>query len=58
MDDLIELFFETGKTLTEFARITYRFKVLLPVNNYKNNTNNTYDEFVCIDNQKTFIWSS
>lgn len=58
MDGLSELFFETGKTITEFVRITYRFKILLPADNLTNNTNNTYDEFVCIDNQKTFIWSS
>ena len=62
MDDLIELFFETGKTLTEFVRITYRFKVLLPVGNHTNNTTDTYNnndtEFACMDNQKTFIWSS
>ena len=63
MDDLIELFFETGKTLTEFVRITYRFKVLLPVSNHANNSTDTNnddddDEFTCMDNQKTFIWSS
>ena len=44
MDDLSELFFETGKTITEFVRITYRFKIM-------------HGEFVCIDKQKTFIWS-
>ena len=62
MDDLIELFFETGKTFTEFVKITYRFKVLLPVGNHTDNTTDTYDnnndEFACIDNQKTFIWGS
>ena len=41
MDDLIKLFFETGKACTEFVRITYRFKVLLPVGNHTDNTNNT-----------------
>ena len=62
MDNLIENFFETGETLTEFIRITYRFKVLLPVSNHTSNSTDTYDddddEFTCMDNQKTFIWSS
>ena len=61
MDDLTELFFETGKTITEFVIITYRFKVLLPADNYTNSSSNVYNDhgdFTCMDNQKTFIWSS
>ena len=71
MDDLSELFFETGKTPTEFVRITYRFTILLPTGNSTNSTNNDtryYNDdeddddddgkFVCINDQKKFIWSS
>ena len=59
MDDLSKLFFETGKTPTEFARITYKFQIAVD-----NSTNVTSDygnddsEFTCVFNQKTFIWSS
>ena len=62
MDDLTKVFFKTGKTLAEFARITYKFQILLPIDN---NDTRLYDddddgsgEFTCIDNQKKFIWSS
>ena len=66
MDDLTQLYFETGETLTEFVRITYRFKILLPFDNRTNSTNDTEhygnddvdDEFVCIDTQRFFIWST
>ena len=65
IDSLTELYFETGKTLTEFVRITYNFKILLPVDYQSNLSSNNatyYDnediEFVCIDSQKKFIWSS
>ena len=71
MDDLSELFFETGKTATEFVRITYRFKISLPADNNMNRTTNDtrhhdddYNddvddgEFICIADQKKFIWSS
>ena len=65
IDSLTELYFETGKTFTEFVRITYKFTVLLPVDNYTNGNSNSatdYDneesEFACIDSQKEFIWSS
>ena len=59
MDNLTEVFFETGKPPTEFVRITYRFKALIT------NTNTTYYdnhdgefELQYIDKQKKFIWSS
>ena len=39
MDDLSELFFEAGKTATEFVRISYEFQILLPVCNYTNSIN-------------------
>ena len=67
MDDLSELFFETGKTATEFVRITYRFKIFLPADNNMNHTTDDtkyYDEydgdddeseFICINDQKKFI---
>ena len=68
MDDLSELFFETGKTPTELVRITYRFTILLPTDNSTNSTNNdtrSYNDvndddgkFICIIDQKKFIWSS
>lgn len=68
MDELTELFFKTGKSSTEFVKITYKFQILLPVNNNTNITNGVryYDddddngdgEFTCIHNQKNFIWSS
>ena len=63
MDELTELFFETGKIPTKFVKITYRFQILLPVDSYSDNTNETvhysnYSEFTCINSQKKFIWSS
>ena len=64
IDILTQLYFATGKTLTEFVRITYKFKILLPVNysNISSNTSTDYDnedvEFACTDSQKKFIWSS
>ena len=63
IDSLTELYFETGRTFTEFVRITYKFTVLLPVDNHSSSNNATdYDdedsEFACIDSQKEFIWSS
>ena len=65
MDSLTQLFFETGKSLTEFVRITYKFTILLPVDYYSNNSSNiTTDyenedgEFACIDSRKKFIWSN
>ena len=62
IDDLTELFFETGKAPTKFVRITYKFQILLPVDNYTNHTNITINddddnEFSCFDTQKIFIWS-
>ena len=60
IDELTELFFETGKAPTKFVRITYKFWILLPVYNYTNNTNVTlYDDnmFSCFDTKKVFIWS-
>ena len=45
IDELTELFFETGKAPTKFVRITYKFQILLPVGNYTNYTNETqYDD--------------
>ena len=71
MDDLSELFFETGKTPTEFVRITYRFTTdnsTDSTNNdtrYYNDDDNDDDDdddddgkFICINDQKKFIWSS
>ena len=66
MDSLTQLYFETGKSLTEFVRITYKFKILLPVGNCSNNISdniaidyeNENGGFACIDSQKKFIWSS
>jgi len=70
MDNLTELYFETGETITEFVKITYRFGIPLQVENETNNDttncqNNTKmcynhdeNEFTCAENQKTFIWSS
>ena len=62
MDDLTEVFFETGKTLAEFVKITYKFKISLPITNGTNETTVYYSdddgEFTCTDNQKIFIWSS
>ena len=71
MDNLTELYFETGETITEFVKITYRFGIPLQVENEtnkydtttcQNNTRMCYNhdenEFTCAENQKTFIWSS
>ena len=62
MDNLTEVYFKTGKTHAEFVKITYKFKVLLPVTNNTNDTTISYDnddgEFTCVANQKKFIWSS
>ena len=63
MDNLIEVYFKTGKTHAEFVIITYKFKVLLPPTNSTNNTisyagNDSDHEFTCVDSQKKFIWSS
>ena len=70
INELTELFFETGKAPTKFVRITYKFQILLPVGNYTNDTNVTlydddgaddyyYDdnEYSCFNAQKIFIWS-
>ena len=60
--NLTEVYFKTGKPPTEFVKITYKFKVLLPVANSTNNTamyyGNDDDEFTCVENQTKFIWSS
>ena len=61
MDNLTEVYFKTGKSSARFVRITYKFKILLPNTNSTNETvsNETDDgEFICVDNQKMFIWSS
>ena len=62
MGDLSELFFKAGESFTEFVRITYKYQILLPVDNYTNNTNDTRyydnDKLICINDQKKFIWSS
>ena len=65
MGELTERFFKTGKSFTEFVKITYKFQIFLSVDN-TNNTNDTryYDnndddgEFKCISDQKKFIWST
>ena len=62
MGKLTELFIKTGKSFTEFVKITYKFQILLPVDN-TNNINDTDDngddgEFTCINDQKKFIWST
>ena len=59
MVKLAELFFKTGKSFTEFVKITYKFQILLPVDN-PNNTNDTDDngddgEFKCISDQKSLF---
>ena len=55
MDNLTENFFKTGKPSTEFARITYRFKVL-------NGSTNAWQPIVIhalkIDMEIKYIWSS
>ena len=62
MDNLTEVYFKTGKPFTDFVRITYKFKILLPVTNSTNDTTIDYryddGELICIDKQKLFIWSS
>lgn len=65
LDNLTEVFFKTGKVLTRFVKITYKFQILLPVDNSTNSTNdvtlyygNDSSEVSCIDKQKMFIWSS
>ena len=40
MGELTELFFKTGKSFTDFVKITYKFQILMPVDN-SNITNDT-----------------
>ena len=62
MGNLTEAYFKTGKPFTEYVRITYKFKVLLPVTNSSNDTisqaGNDDGQFICVDSQTKFIWSS
>ena len=68
MDDLTELYFETGKTNTEFVTITYRFGIPPRVENETNNDTtacqndtricNNSESVACVEDQKIFIWSS
>ena len=62
MDNLTETFYKTGKSSTEFVKITYKFKVLTSVDkNYTNDTthyDDDSDEYTCVDEQRLFIWSS
>ena len=62
MDNLTQNFFENRKISSEFVRITYKFQILLPIDNSNNDTNIIYgngdDKYACIDRDRDFIWSS
>ena len=69
MDNLTETFYKTGKSSTDFVKITYKFKVLSLLTNIdkniSNDTGTLYDDddddepqYACVDDQKLFIWST
>ena len=59
MDSLTETFFKTGTSSTEFVKIFYKFKVLIFNTTYTTNDTRSYNgEYICADDQRTFIWSN